>query len=108
MRTSGNDLLGYGPPGGLPELKRAIADHVRDHRGIQCDPGQIIITSGAQQAFALIALTVIEPGAVAWCEDPGHIAVRDVMRLLYQPAVIKTHRDHVRLFPGRKGTASDA
>lgn len=45
--------------------------------------GRSIITSGAQQAFALIALTVIEPGAVAWCEDPGHIAVRDVMRLLY-------------------------
>ena len=27
---------------------------------------------------------------------------------LYQPAVIKTHRDRVRLFLGRKGAASDA
>ena len=27
---------------------------------------------------------------------------------LYQPAVIKTHRDRVRLFPGRKGAAGDA
>lgn len=82
MRQSGDDLLGYGPPGGLPELKRAIVAHVRDHRGIHCDPEQIIVTAGAQQAFALVALSVIEPGAVVWCEDPGHIAVRDAMRLL--------------------------
>ena len=80
MRQMGDDLLGYGPPGGLPELKQAIAAHVRDHRGIQCNPEQIIITAGAQQAFSLIALTVLEPGAIVWCEDPGNIAGRDAMR----------------------------
>lgn len=82
MRRSGDELLGYGPPGGLPELKRAIVAHLRDHRGMHCGPEQIVITSGAQQAFTLVALTMIEPGAVVWCEDPGHIAVRDAMRLL--------------------------
>ena len=82
VRTGENDLFGYGPPGGLPVLKRAIAIHVRDHRGIQCEPGQIVITSGAQQAFVLIALTLLEPGAVVWSEDPGHIGIRDAMRAL--------------------------
>lgn len=82
VRTGEDDLLGYGPPGGLTDLKQAIAIHVRDHRGIQCEPEQIVITSGAQQAFVLIALTLLEPVAVVWSEDPGHIGIRDAMRAL--------------------------
>ena len=82
IRGGHDDLLGYGPPGGVPELKQAIAMHVRDHRGIQCEPEQIVITSGAQQAFVLIALTLLEPGAVVFNEDPGHIGIRDAMRAL--------------------------
>ena len=82
VRAGGDDLLGYGLPGGLPDLKEAIAVHVHDHRGIQCEPEQIVVTSGAQQAFVLAALTLLEPGAVAWSEDPGHIGIRDAMRVL--------------------------
>ncbi len=82
MRQGKDDLLGYGPPGGLEELKQEIAIHVRDHRGIQCDPAQIVITSGAQQAFVLVAMSLLEPRAVVWSEDPGHIGARDAMRAL--------------------------
>ncbi len=82
MRGVDEDLLGYGPPGGIDMLKKEIAIHVRDHRGILCRPEQIVVTSGAQQAFVLIALTLLQRDAVVWCEDPGHIAARDAMRLL--------------------------
>ncbi len=82
MRSCANDLLGYGPTGGLPDLKRAITAHVRDHRGIRCKEEQIIITAGAQQAFTLLATALLKQGDVVWCEDPGHIAIRDAMRLL--------------------------
>jgi GntR family transcriptional regulator/MocR family aminotransferase len=81
MRQNDDKLLGYGPPGGMPELKRAIAEHVRDHRGVDCDAQQIVITSGAQQAFTLISLALLESGSTVWFEDPGHIAARDSMRL---------------------------
>ncbi len=82
MRGRNNDLLGYGPTGGLSDLKQAIAAHVRDHRGIRCESEQIVITSGAQQAFVLLATVLLKPDDVVWCEDPGHIAIRDAMRLL--------------------------
>jgi len=82
MRQKDDNLLGYGPPGGMPELKLAIAEHVRDHRGVDCEAEQVIITSGAQQAFTLIALALLETGNTVWFEDPGHIAARDSMRLL--------------------------
>jgi len=82
LRAHNDDYLGYGPSSGLEDLKQAIAEHVLDHRGIECSSSQIIITSGAQQAFSLIALTLLEPDDVVWMEDPGHIAIRDSMRLL--------------------------
>jgi GntR family transcriptional regulator/MocR family aminotransferase len=82
LRASNDDVLGYGPSSGLEDLKKAIAEHVLDHRGIKCSSSQITITSGAQQAFSLIALTLLEPDNVVWMEDPGHIAIRDSMRLL--------------------------
>ena len=82
LRTNNDDFLGYGPSSGLEALKKAISEHVLDHRGIKCSSSQVIITSGAQQAFSLIAVTLLEPGDVVWMEDPGHIAIRDSMRLL--------------------------
>ncbi len=81
MRHADAGMLGYGPPGGLDTLKRAIAAHVRDHRGVKVDAEQIIVTAGAQQAFSLIAFTLLNPGDVVWWEDPGHIAGRDAMRI---------------------------
>lgn len=81
LRHSDSQSLGYGKPGGEFELKQAIANHVQDHRGVKVDAEQIIITAGAQQAFVLIAFTLLNPGDVVWCEDPGHIAGRDAMRL---------------------------
>ncbi|MCP5085300.1 MAG: PLP-dependent aminotransferase family protein [Rhodobacteraceae bacterium] len=80
IRHHDSYLLGYGPSSGLDELKAAIARHVFDSRGIECQPDQIIITSGAQQAFSLILLTLLTPGNTIWMEDPGHIAFRDAAK----------------------------
>ncbi|MDX1743836.1 MAG: PLP-dependent aminotransferase family protein [Ruegeria sp.] len=77
IRSQDSFLLGYGPSSGLEEFKAAIAAHVLDSRGIECTPDQIIVTSGAQQAFSLIFLTMLKPGDTIWMEDPGHIAFRD-------------------------------
>ncbi len=82
LRRADAGMLGYGPPGGLDSLKRAIAAHVLDHRGIKAEAEQVVVTAGAQQAFSLIAFTLLNPGDVVWLEDPGHIAGRDAMRML--------------------------
>ncbi|MCP4008308.1 MAG: PLP-dependent aminotransferase family protein [Proteobacteria bacterium] len=82
LRANNDDYLGYGPSSGLEDLKQAIVEHVLDHRGIECLSSQVTITSGAQQAFSLVALALLEPEDIVWMEDPGHIAIRDSMRLL--------------------------
>jgi GntR family transcriptional regulator / MocR family aminotransferase len=52
----------YGPAQGLPELREAIAGHVAFVRAVVCEPDDLIITSGAQQAFDLLARLLVTPG----------------------------------------------
>lgn len=39
---------------GLPELRRAIAGHLKVNRNIACEPEQVFVFAGAQQADAII------------------------------------------------------
>ncbi len=82
LRRAGRELFGYGRPGGHPPLRAAIAEHLRNARGVRCDPEQVIVTAGSQQSFALSALALLDPGDLAWGEDPGHAAGRDVLTAL--------------------------
>jgi GntR family transcriptional regulator / MocR family aminotransferase len=64
--------LGYADPRGLPELRNAICDYLRAARAVQCDPEQIVVTAGAQQAMDIAIRLLLEPGDEVWVEDPGY------------------------------------
>lgn len=68
-RTSAN-LTGYGPPEGLPELRKAIAEHVSTHRAIAVDADQVIVTAGAQEALNLISRLFVQPSVRIAVESP--------------------------------------
>ena len=74
--------LSYGQINGSAALRTSIASHLTDARAMQVDPDQIVITSGAQQAFVLIAFVLLNKGDTVWYENPGHIAGRDVMQIM--------------------------
>jgi GntR family transcriptional regulator/MocR family aminotransferase len=69
-RGGAAELSRLGDPGGLFELRAALATFISTTRGMATDPARIIITSGAQEAFSLIARTLLGPDAVAVVEDP--------------------------------------
>ncbi|HEX8467687.1 MAG TPA: aminotransferase [Allosphingosinicella sp.] len=52
----------YAPMTGLPELRRAIADHYRAHQGLEVEPEEVVVTSGATEALAASLIALIEPG----------------------------------------------
>lgn len=53
----------YPPMMGLPELRRAVADHYKHWQGLYLDPEtEVMITSGATEAIAGAMLALIEPG----------------------------------------------
>ena len=66
--------LGYGLAEGEPRLRSALAAWLRHARGLRCTPEQLLITSGAQQAFALLGLALLEPGEPVAVEAPGYHA----------------------------------
>ena len=66
--------LGYGDPAGDWQLRELIAAYLRNSRGLHCDPAQIIVTNGAQQAISLCAQLLVTPGARVAVENPGYRA----------------------------------
>lgn len=57
-------------------LRLAIADHVAPMSGIVCEPDNVLITSGLQQALDCIARALIDPGDTVLVEDPLNAQVR--------------------------------
>ncbi|MDR6710658.1 GntR family transcriptional regulator/MocR family aminotransferase [Pseudomonas hunanensis] len=66
--------LGYGDPAGEPLLRELIAAYLRRSRGMSCTAGQIVITSGAQEAISLCAQLLMQPGDEVAVENPGYRA----------------------------------
>lgn len=66
--------LGYGDPAGDRTLRELVAAYLRSSRGLACDPQQIVITCGAQQAISLCAQLLVQPGEPVAVENPGYRA----------------------------------
>ncbi|MBP2476104.1 aspartate/methionine/tyrosine aminotransferase [Crossiella equi] len=52
----------YTPPGGLPELRAAIAAKSERDSGLVLDPGQVLVTNGGKQAVYTAFATLLDPG----------------------------------------------
>jgi GntR family transcriptional regulator / MocR family aminotransferase len=67
-------------PQGDMGLRMAIAQHLGQARAVQCDPSQIVIINGTQQALDLILRILVEPGETIALEDPGYLSARKVFQ----------------------------
>ena len=65
-------------PRGLPELRVALAAHLRRSRGMSCGPGQILVTRGVTNGLGLLATAMLRPGDAVGVEEPGYPAARAV------------------------------
>lgn len=79
IQGAGVNALGYGAPQGEPALRTAIARHLAVARGVQCDPGQVLITEGAQEALVLCMRLTANPGDIGWVEEPGYRGAQTAM-----------------------------
>lgn len=71
---------GHGP--GWPALREAVSDYLRIARGLDCQPGQIFITTGARAALTLALQVLGASRRTFYMEDPGYWGFRDAVRLL--------------------------
>jgi GntR family transcriptional regulator/MocR family aminotransferase len=70
--------LGYPDPGGVAELRRALAAYLGRARGVQAPPEQILITSSLRQGLSLLWSVLAARGArVVALESPGWRGMRE-------------------------------
>jgi len=65
------------PHQGLPALRQAIADHLRDFKGLSVSPEQIVVGAGAEYLYLLLA-QLLGKDAVFAVEDPGYQKIRQI------------------------------
>lgn len=68
-------LAEHDHPIGLESLREALSTLLFAH-GVSADPGEIVITTGSQQAIDLLARLYLDPGDIVAVEDPGYQAAR--------------------------------
>jgi GntR family transcriptional regulator/MocR family aminotransferase len=68
--------MAYTRPEGHAPLRQALADYLRRARGVLCDPGQIIVVNGSQQALDLVARVLLDPGDRVVIEEPHYQGAR--------------------------------
>lgn len=80
LRRAGHRLkageAAYAWTSGLAQLRAALCNHLREFRGVEAVPDQIIITSSAQGALDLLARALVDPGDAVWIEEPGYLGAR--------------------------------
>ena len=81
LAKKGVNLLRYASNRGDADLRKAIAAYLCDFRAARCHPDQIVIVAGMQQAMLVSALAMLNPGEVAWIEDPCYQQTRRVLTL---------------------------
>jgi GntR family transcriptional regulator/MocR family aminotransferase len=70
--AASDELATYGEPAGYRPLREAIAGHLGRSRGVRCDPDQVVVVNGSQQAADLLARVWLDPGDAAAVEEPGY------------------------------------
>ncbi len=66
----------YGEAAGSIELRHALASYLLKTRGVRCQPQNIIITSGAAQAFFLLAKLLLSERDWVVVEDPITVEIQ--------------------------------
>ena len=59
-------------PRGSERFRIAICNYLRTARGVKCEPDQVIVVSGSQQALDITARVLLDPGNSVWVEEPGY------------------------------------
>jgi GntR family transcriptional regulator/MocR family aminotransferase len=70
----------YGSALGNAELRGALCAHLRRSRAVVCDPSEVIVVNGSQQALDLVMRVLVDPGDPVAIEDPHYDGIREALR----------------------------
>ncbi|HJV71984.1 PLP-dependent aminotransferase family protein [Ideonella sp.] len=70
---------GYPPMQGLPALREAVCEYLRERRAVLATPDDVIIVAGTQQGLSLCARVLLDEGDSAVIEEPGYFSIRQTL-----------------------------
>jgi len=68
----GSDAIQYGPTEGIPALREWVAATYAA-RGGECEPADVLVTTGSQQALDLLARALVDAGDDVVVEAPSYV-----------------------------------
>jgi len=66
-------------PLGSERFRVEICAYLRTSRAVKCEPAQIMVVSGSQQALDITARVLLDPGDSVLVEEPGYILERTLL-----------------------------
>lgn len=80
IRYASSGVFSYGPPGGLPSFRAAVATYLRQERGVDVSAAGVIAVDSAAAGLAMVARQWLSPGdeAVVW--DPADFLFAHTVR----------------------------
>lgn len=72
--------MAYGEPGGSARLRNALAAYLGRSRGVRCDPAQVLVVTGSQQALDLTSRVLLDPGDAVLLEEPHYQGARQAFQ----------------------------
>ena len=73
-------LTGETPVAGMPQLRAAIAAHMREVNGLPVDADNVMVTTGGQEGLFLAVQALIDPGDEILVPDPRYSSYDDAIR----------------------------
>jgi DNA-binding transcriptional MocR family regulator len=71
--TAAARALQYSSTEGDPALRGLLAERFCG-RGLECEAGELLVTTGSQQALGLLSAVLLDPGDVVLVENPSYLA----------------------------------
>jgi GntR family transcriptional regulator/MocR family aminotransferase len=99
FREAPVSALGYDDPQGRPDFRSVLAAYLKNSRGIDCSPEQIIVTTGAKQALSLIAKCLLDDESEVLLEDPSNRNVKQIFSA-YTRHITAVPTDREGIVPG--------
>jgi GntR family transcriptional regulator / MocR family aminotransferase len=74
MKVLPHEALGYGDPGGVPELRTELAAYVRRVRAAEVSSEQLVVVGGVAQGLSLVIRALAQAGPIPLAvEDPHSV-----------------------------------
>ncbi len=81
----------YTPSAGVPELRQAIAEKLKNDNGLDYRPSQVVVSNGAKHACYNAILATCQPGDEVIIPAPYWVSYPDMVRLAgAEPVIVPT------------------